>query len=114
MIAKAAIENILEQYKKHGWQLSRVLLTGRLKAALPEPQLLFGNIAIRPSDLDAAWFSRPSRPGTVAWEIRHLSDNPFAFVVGVNDGADAAEREAILLDAEERLRTASKRRPIAH
>ena len=111
MIAAATIEQILAQYKKHGWRLSRVLLSAGLRGSLADPASLFGDVPLAASDLDAAWFSRSSRPGSVAWEIRHLSDTPFAIVVAINDGTAGEAAEAVLSDAEERMKSAVAGRP---
>jgi hypothetical protein len=108
MIDKKAIEEILATYKKYGWLLRRVLLTDGLRAALShEQKQLFGGVPVVTSDIDAAWFSRVPQPGTTAWEIRHLSSNPYALLESVNE--NSAEFEEQLQAVETRLRAAVRR-----
>ena len=100
MIDRRTIEEILAQYKKHGWDLRRVLLSGEFKAQVGGLDELFSDADIRSSELDAIWFSRSSRPGATAWEIRRLTESPFALVVVLQDGAGSEDPEAILKQAE--------------
>ena len=79
MIDKNLIRDILAQYKKHGWILSRVLLLPETEKNLGiAPDLLFGDVEVCRSNVDAVWFTRASTKNRVAWELRHLSENPFA------------------------------------
>lgn len=81
MIDAAAINEILKVYSKHGWNLRRVLLSAALDESLKATSGdLFGDIGVSVAQIDAAWFSRPPKPGAVAWEIRHLSEIPFALL----------------------------------
>lgn len=101
MIGAEQIKEILEQYKKHGWNLRRVLLSA--KASENTPASLFGQTEIVRSELNAAWFSRASTEGREAWELRHLSATPFALVkVFEADDAEAV-REEIRTALETRL-----------
>ena len=81
MINAEQIRDILSLYAKHGWSLRRVLLSDGLRVNINEhTQELFGGAEIVSSPfLNALWFSRASRQGE-AWEIRHLSETPFALV----------------------------------
>lgn len=79
MIKAEAIREILLLYKKHGWSLRRVLLSEKLKDNLSASvKTLFGDVEIVPAETDAAWFSRASGKVRIAWELRHLSETPFA------------------------------------
>ena len=102
MIGAEQIKEILTQYKKHGWNLRRVLLSAKASANLPAA--LFGQAEIKQSELNAAWFSRASSEGREAWELRHLSATPFALVEVFE--ADEAEsvREEIRTALETRLK----------
>lgn len=111
MIDAASIREIIKVYEKHGWSLRRVLLSDRLRASL-DTALLFGDVSIRSSDIDAAWFSRETRNKDTAWEIRHLSSAPYALVVVVKDGS--AEFEDALFELEEQLRNATSQRMTGH
>ena len=108
MIDKNAINEILATYKKYGWILRRVLVTDALRSALQtEAKLFFGGVPVIASDLDAAWFSRPPQPGPTAWEIRHLSSNPYALLESVDENSPGFEEQ--LQAVEGRLRTAVRR-----
>lgn len=105
MIAAETIAEILTLYKKHGWNVRRVLLSDKLRVNLTDRlQDLFGAAEIITSRLNGVWFSRPAKNGGETWELRRLSDAPFA-LVEVFD-ADIAEeiREDFLRETEKRMR----------
>lgn len=101
MISESSICDILAIYGKHGWVLRRVLLSAELKIALAGSfESLFAQAQILPSELDALWFSRSSRPQSEAWEIRHLSGTPFAMVEVIDSDYSYGERDDVLKSAE--------------
>lgn len=103
MIKAENIEAIISLYKKHGWNLRRVLLSDALRVHLTEKlQDLFGGAEIVSSKLDAAWFSRVSGHGE-AWELRNFGDPPFAFVEVLPENADADELNEVLTATEARM-----------
>jgi hypothetical protein len=104
MINAEQINGILSLYKKHGWNLRRVLLCVKTKENLSnELTNLFADAEITESKVDAAWFSRPAADENEAWELRHLSDNPYA-LVEVFDKEDEEEvREEARAEIETRL-----------
>lgn len=110
MISPGQIQEILSLYKKHGWRLRRVLLTEKLKAFLAESgETLFADAEIISAEIDAAWFSRASKAEREAWEIRHLSETPYA-LVEVFDAEDEKEvREEKLHELEEQLKERAMR-----
>jgi len=61
---------------------------------------LFGSVQIIDSSIDAAWFSRRPQTGEIAWEIRHLSETPFALIEYADESAG---------DFEEKLREVANR-----
>lgn len=100
-----AIAEILNLYNKHGWILRRVLLSKSADSAAPDsPADQFGGAEIRDSDIDALWFSRRSRPGEEAWELRALTATPFALLEIVPEQTSETDREAILSKTENRMR----------
>lgn len=105
MISAKQIQEILSLYKKHGWTLRRVLLSETLKTTLADSiETLFGAAEIIPSEIDAVWFSRASGAEREAWEIRHLSETPYA-LVEVFDAEDEEEvREETRHEIEEQLK----------
>ena len=104
MINAGQIGEILSLYKKHGWNLRRVLLSETLKKRLANAsEELFGAAEIVSSDIDAAWFSRASRKTHEAWELRHLSETPFALFEAFDGEVEETEREEIRRQMEDRL-----------
>jgi hypothetical protein len=105
MITEELIRDILKQYTKHGWILSRVLLLPETAAQLSESfESLFGNISVDVSEIDAAWFYRSSIKDRTAWEIRHLSSNPFALCETFDDEID----DSVLFESFSELETRLK------
>lgn len=97
------IESILSLYKKHGWNLRRVLLSDALRVQITDRlQDLFGGAEIVSSKLDAAWFSRAGKHGT-AWELRNFAEPPFALVVVLPDGVTDAELNEVLTETEAKM-----------
>lgn len=104
MIKENLIRGILSQYKKHGWNLRRVLLLPETKEKLfASLELLFGENEIDFSEVNAAWFSRPSANKRVAWELRHLSEVPFALFETFEEDLDENELRESLSEMETRL-----------
>jgi hypothetical protein len=104
MITENLIRDILSQYKKHGWNLSRVLLLPETAKKLSESlDALFGDAEIVSSDVNAAWFSRPSKNNRVAWELRHLSEIPFALFESFDENDDKDFIKESLNEMETRL-----------
>src|SRR3954454_17962367 len=69
---------IVASYRKHGWQLRRVLLTDTdARLALNQNPAVAG-AAVALTSLDALWFSRPSHQGREAWELRLIAETPYA------------------------------------
>lgn len=104
MINEQQTREILLLYKRHGWNLRRVLLSEPSRE-IPSDSLknLFGDAEIISSGVDAAWFSRASGAGNEAWELRRLTGAPFA-VVEIFEGDDDEEvREETRKEMETRL-----------
>ena len=102
MIDAGAIRELVETYRKHGWVLRRALLSPALGKKLGDGKgRLFGDVPVKDSDIDAAWFSRPTKPGPIAWEIRYLGDIPYALLESVDE--NGPEFEDTLKRVEERL-----------
>ena len=101
MISHGQIQAILAQYKKHGWNLRRVLLSSETKGNLPAS--LFGNALIVASNVNALWFSRPSFEERETWELRALSNVPFALVEVFEIDDEEEVREEVRCEMETRL-----------
>jgi hypothetical protein len=103
MIGSDAIAEIVQTYCKHGWVLRRVLLSAELRRRLGRGIIdLFGDAPVSDSDIDAAWFSRPPKQSALAWEIRHLSESPYALLEVLDENEPDFERA--LEKLESRLR----------
>ncbi|MDQ3133313.1 MAG: hypothetical protein M3Q76_00710 [Acidobacteriota bacterium] len=82
----AQFQATLDTYRKHGWRLERVLMCPRtlaeLQSALPSIAAAappaFENVVTREAAFDAMWFARASHAGREAWELRLISDPPYA------------------------------------
>jgi hypothetical protein len=95
---------ILSMYAKHGWSLRRVLLSPKGKTELAEDaERIFDGIRPVDSDIDAAWFSRTSKPGNETWELRRLSSDGFALCEVFSDEDEEEAREEAMYEMEARL-----------
>jgi hypothetical protein len=106
MIDRTAVEAILEQYARHGWELRRILLTTETKAGLRD---FFAGKDVHDADLDALWFARRSRLGSESWELRRLGGSPFALVAVIDDDTGEEERESRLAATEDQMLEAAGR-----
>lgn len=106
MITAEQIREILSLYKKHGWNLRRVLLSDEMRVSLNDTLAdLFGGAEIVSSPfLNAMWFSRVSGKTSEAWELRHLSETPFALVEVFAAETDENIREETRNEVQTRLR----------
>lgn len=105
MIDAKQIRELLTQYKKHGWNLRRVLLSESVQKSLADSlQNIFGEAEIINSEIDAVWFSRASGKSGEAWELRRLSATPFALFEVFDDEDDEVVREETRLEMQERIR----------
>ena len=110
MINQQQAREILAQYKKHGWNLRRVLLCPQSKEILSGSlKLHFGDAEIIRSEIDAAWFSRASGKNCEAWEIRRLSGTPFALVEVFEADDEEEVREETRKEMETRLNQAASK-----
>ncbi len=115
MIDAAAVEALIALYAKHGWTLRRVLLSDALQKRLSTAAAnIFGDAEIGRSELDAAWFSRSSRPDCTAWEIRHLSETPYALVEVIDSQINAEQAAEVFKGTEARMLEIVAKRPRAN
>ena len=94
------IQDILSLYQKHGWKLRRVLLSESLKKQLGEVDF---EAEVVESKVDAAWFSRPSGDKE-AWELRKLSQTPYALFETFEEDDEEEVREEIRREMEAKLK----------
>jgi len=98
------IEEILAVYRKHGWQLRRVLLRPESRAELENDITSLGGVAPQEAEIDALWFSRPSHEKREAWELRLLAENPYALFETFEADETEEEREDVRREMEARMR----------
>ena len=110
-----AIQSVIDQYAKHGWQLRRAMVSGETADKLStEPVFAQARIVAVKSGNEALWFSRRSLPDREAWELRRLSGSPFALVAILEDSFDDDEREAVLEATERQMFDGSHPEPTSH
>lgn len=104
MITAQQIQEILSLYAKFGWTLRRVLLTPKLKKNLGDSiQDIFANADISESKIDAVWFSRDPANNKESWELRRLSETPYALFEVFEIGEDEKICEEVRKEMEARL-----------
>ena len=102
------IKEIVSTYRKHGWQLRRVLLRPETRATL-DAEHAFDSLSLHDvhadeGTIEALWFSRASYEEREAWELRLLSENPFALFETFEKDEREEQREEMRREMEARLR----------
>ena len=87
-------------YRKHGWQLRRVLLRPETRVEIQLPE----NLSVEEATFDALWFSRPSNNDREAWELRLLAQTQYALFETFEADETEEERDDVKLEMEARLR----------
>jgi len=85
-------------YRKHGWQLRRVLLRPETRAELSV------EVPVAEAEFDALWFSRPSHNDREAWELRLLAQTQYALFETFEADETEEERDDVKLEMEARMR----------
>lgn len=98
---------IVSHYEGHGWKLRRVLLRADERAERAE--LDFREATIVESDFDALWFARPSTNKREAWELRLLSEQPYALFEAFEADESEEDREDARREMENRMREHTNR-----
>jgi hypothetical protein len=101
------VERIYETiatYRRHGWQLKRVLLRSETRAEITgQEEALFLNMEIREAPFDALWFARASHAGREAWELRLVAETPYALFETFEADEAEEDREEVRREMEARL-----------
>ena|SRR6266545_8008577 len=98
------IEEILAVYQKHGWKLQRVLMRPETRRGLVRDlDMNFEGMRIDEGPVDALWFSRRSHNNREAWELRLLSETPYALFETFEADAPEGLREETRKTLEARL-----------
>src|SRR5687768_7834488 len=102
MDVSALFIEIVAVYSKHGWELRRVLLRPETRTQVDQA-LLGEQVLMLEGAIDALWFSRPSHSGREAWELRALSENPYALFETFEADETSEDRDEMLLEMQNRL-----------
>ena len=99
----------LATYRKYGWRLARVLMRPATLAELPQPNATTGDaefesMPARESPFDAMWFARPAEGGREAWELRLVSEAPYALFELFEPDEAEEDREDVRREMEEKMR----------
>lgn len=102
-------QEILAQYRRHGWRLARVLARPETLAELAGEgaegdAVIFEGAPAGESEVDAMWFTRPSAEGREAWELRLVGDTPYALFELFEPDEAEEDREDVRREMEARLR----------
>ena len=98
------MKEIIPTYERHGWKLRRVLMRAESLSSVSEAGDLFGDAELRESDFDALWFARRSSGKREAWELRLVSQQPYALFEAFEADESEEDREAARLEMENRAR----------
>jgi hypothetical protein len=98
------INETIATYRKHGWRLERVLLRPETERELADSEReVFEMAAMQEATVDALWFTRPSHAGREAWELRLLTETPYALFETFEADETEEEREEVRREMEARL-----------
>jgi hypothetical protein len=101
-------QEILAQYRRHGWRLARVLARPESLAEMrgvgeEDGAVIFESAPANESDVNAMWFTRPSAEGREAWELRLVGDTPYALFELFEPDEEEEDREDVRREMEARL-----------
>jgi hypothetical protein len=93
-------------YRKYGWRLARVLMRpdtlAELRAASGGEE--FERTPAREFPIDAMWFARPADGGREAWELRLVSESPYALFELFEADEAEEDREDVRREMEAKMR----------
>jgi hypothetical protein len=101
----------LATYRKHDWQLRRVLMRPDtltlLRAGVGGDEttpVQFEGVNVQPAPFDALWLARPAAGGREAWELRLIAEPPYALFELFEPDESEEEREDVRREMEARIR----------
>jgi hypothetical protein len=95
---------IISTYRRHGWQLRRLLLRSQTRVEVVGEEQTFEGARIEAAPIDAMWFSRPSHGQREAWELRLLAETQYALFETFEIGDPEEAREEVRREMEARMR----------
>jgi hypothetical protein len=102
------MKNIIATYERHGWKLRQVLARPETVSLVSEARDLFRDAELREAGFDALWFARESHAKGEAWELRLLSEQPYALFEAFEADESEEDREAARREMENRMREHAK------
>jgi hypothetical protein len=96
----------LATYRKYGWQLARVLMRPDTLAEMRNATggEEFESHAARESSVDAMWFVRAAAGGRESWELRLVSESPYALLEIFEPDEAEEDREDVRREMEAKMR----------
>ncbi len=105
MSQNSLARELVGTYRKHGWELRRVLVKTEHQSDVDEFKVEYGeSVSFHESSIDALWFSRPSHNSGEAWELRLISENPYALFETFEPDETEELREDARIEMEARMR----------
>ena len=102
------MNDIIATYERHGWKLRRVLARPETLPLVSPASDRLREAELRDSDFDALWFARASHAGREAWELRLVSEQPFALFEAFEADESEEDREEARVEMENRVREHAK------
>jgi len=97
-------QQIVATYEKHGWKLRRLLLRSSTSNERQQINESFPSIPIVDAEVDAIWFARASHGGREAWELRLITEQPYALFEAFESDETEEDRDETRLEMENRMR----------
>ena len=96
----------LDTYRRYGWRLARVMMHPDALAELRASTggEVFEAVAAREFPFDAMWFVRPAEGGREAWELRFVSQSPYALFEMFEADEAEEDREDVRREMEAKMR----------
>lgn len=104
MSASKLVQEIVETYGKHGWQLRRILFRPETRASVEQYLESLETVETEDSSFDGLWFSRSSHHDREAWELRLVATSPFALFETFEPDETEEQRDEMRLEMEARMR----------
>jgi len=96
---------VIDAYRRHGWQLRRALVRVETLVEIRESDSdLFAALPVKEAPIDALWFARSSHQNREAWELRLVAETPYALFEAFEPDETEEQREEVRLEMEARMR----------
>jgi hypothetical protein len=96
----------LATYRKYGWQIARVMMRPETLAELRNASggEEFETLPAREFSVDAMWFVRPADGEREAWELRLVSESPYALFELFEADEAEEDREDVRREMEAKMK----------